>query len=100
MFYLKRKVLGVSVSFAWRGSGFAVPVCWALPVLLPQGLDGLGRERVDTCLHVLEDVLVCVRDDELVFEDFNFGPNGKVLGAGGEREGGTRHVSCSKMRVK
>ena len=61
-------------------------------MLLPQGLDGLGRELIDPCLHVLEDILVSVCDDELVLEDFDLGPDGKVLGAGVEKRGGKEAI--------
>ena len=61
-------------------------------MLLPQRLNGLGRELNDTCLHVLEDTLVSICDDELVLEDFDLGPDGKVLGAGVEKRGGKENI--------
>ena len=90
--------MSVGVNFASRPSGVAPPAAplWgSLPVLLSQRLDGLSRELIDAGLHVLEDVLVSISDDELVLEDFDLGPDGKVLGAGVERarREGSDHVT-------
>ena len=52
---------------------------------LPKRLNGLGWELVQVGLHVLEDVLIGIRDDKLVFEHFNLGSNSKVLWSVGLR---------------